>query len=659
MKLVWILAGSIVLVSACSSSAPPPPAPIEVIYGPAGSTTMTPYPSDRYTIADQAAPTGLRVHLTGATSDTFVTTFPVTIAQLEEQDGFSINGGVIVTFSGPLDIRGLVVDKKSDPPILDPIRDADTYKDPDSPMFLIDVDPASPERGTLQGIVPRYWRQDVDPDYTVPDYTLIAQPARPLRERTKYLFVSTNKLKGLENRPIVASAETKRMLTAPADGYENTVASAVGELIAKVKIQKSDITLATVFTTQSVTGSLASLAKRARAQPVPTQIDPWTVEKPLDMDGHIRFRTTLETPEYRDPATQKWHVKNAGAPDQLGKATIEVFLAFSDGAKIGKRPVIIFQHGLGGDKDGTWGTAQRLAALSQATGCAVFGIDSPWHGSRYPGGLPDMLQSVSKFLGVDIPAKTFDIANARDNFRQMASDQLELVRFIDSLGSLDLLPAGAPDGMPDLDVSRILYIGHSFGSVQGPTIFALAPEIKQAVWNVGGGALTVLMRDSGLFSLLVNGIRPPGTPLAAVARFFAIVQALVDAGDSASFARYGTLEALDGVTGWTPRDALLQEVVDDGIVPNTSSEALARAAGLVLGDPLVSPLTGFRTAQAPLTGNLSSGATGVMYPFDKIDNGMMAQHGALIFSPEAQAQYVQFFQTGMMAQHATVVRSGR
>ncbi len=659
MKLVFSLAGSVALVSACSSSAPPPPAPIEVIYGPAASTSMSPYPSDRYTIADQATPTGLRVHLTGLTADTFVPTFPATIAQLEELDGFSINGGVILTFSGPLDIRGLVIDKKADPPILDAIRDADTYKNPDSPMFLIDVDPASPDRGTLHGIVPRYWRQDVDPDFAVPDYTLVAQPARPLRERTRYLFVATNKLRGLENRPVVAAAETKRMLATPADAYEKALTSAVDELIAKAKIQKSDITLATLFTTESVTGSLASLAKRARMQPVPMQIDPWTVEKPLDMNGHIRFRATLQTPEYRDPTTEKWHVKNAGAPDELGKATIEVFLAFSDGAKVGKRPVIIFQHGLGGDKDGTWGTAQRLAALSAATGCAVFGIDSPWHGSRYPGGMPDMLQSVSKYLGVNIAAKTFDIANARDNFRQMASDQLELVRFIDSLGSLDLLPAGAPDGMPDLDVSRIFYIGHSFGSVQGPTIFALAPEIKQAVWNVGGGALTVLMRDSGLFSLLVNGIRPPGTPLAAVARFFAIVQGLVDAGDSASFARYGTLEALDGVTGWTPRDALLQEVVDDGIVPNTSSEALARAAGLVLGDPIVSPLTGFQTAPAPLTGNLASGATGVMYPFDRIEGGIMAQHGELIFSPEAQTQYVQFFQSGLMQPHATVVRSGR
>ena len=60
----------------------------------------------------------------------------------------------------------------------------------------------------------------------------------------------------------------------------------------------------------------------------------------------------------------------------------------------------------------------------------------------------------------------------RDNFRQMASDQLELVRFIQSLSTLDLLPLGAPDGVPDLDTTKILYLGHSFGSVLGGTSVA-------------------------------------------------------------------------------------------------------------------------------------------------------------------------------------------
>jgi len=192
--------------------------------------------------------------------------------------------------------------------------------------------------------------------------------------------------------------------------------------------------------------------------------------------------------------------------------------------------------------------------------------------------------------------------------------------------------------------------------VQGATIFALAPEITQAVWNVGGADLTVLMRDSPLFSLVLNSLRPPGAPYGAVARFFSIVQQLVDSGDPVTYAEYATLHALDGVSNWKPRDVLIQEVVDDGIVPNTSSDALARAAGLANVDPLIS-VSGLKSASAPLSGNLSTGGTGAMYSFARIEGGVPATHGELIFSPEAQMQYVEFFRSGLANDHASVVAS--
>ena len=108
------------------------------------------------------------------------------------------------------------------------------------------------------------------------------------------------------------------------------------------------------------------------------------------------------------------------------------------------------------------------------------------------------------------------------------------------------------------------------------------------------------------------------------------------------------------MVGWSARDVLLQEVIDDGIVPNSTSEALARAAGLELCDPLV-PISGVATSTAPLQGNLASGATGVIYQFDRMNGGMPATHGELIFAPEAQAQYVEFFASGLSAEHATVL----
>jgi pimeloyl-ACP methyl ester carboxylesterase len=399
------------------------------------------------------------------------------------------------------------------------------------------------------------------------------------------------------------------------------------------------------------------MAKGRRAAPTPKLGDPWTVETAYAApDPRIRFRATYETPEFRKPKPDgKWELDANGAPKVQKTVPLEVFLAISDATKSGPRPIVIFQHGLGGNKDACWGTAERLAAIAP-NGAAVIAIDSPEHGSR--GGATSLASSVFAFFGIDPDTLQFDIGRARDNFRQMASDQLELVRFAESLGSLDLLPLDAsgqpaPDGKPDLDVSRILYIGHSFGSVQGATIFAIAPEITQATWNVGGAGLMMLLRDSPLFSVFLKGLTPPRTPPGAVARFMAVTQAIVDPGDPLNYAPNATLVPLDGVSNWKPRDVLLQEVVNDNIVPNSTAEALARAGGFGLMHP-VSETSGLLEVTAPASGNLPTGGTGVICQFDTMEGGKTATHGELIFSPEAQAQYVAFFQSGLTSAHASV-----
>ncbi|MGE3672178.1 MAG: hypothetical protein AB7K71_21080, partial [Polyangiaceae bacterium] len=255
------------------------------------------------------------------------------------------------------------------------------------------------------------------------------------------------------------------------------------------------------------------------------------------------------------------------------------------------------------------------------------------------------ISSVYGFFGIDEATNEFDIARARDNFRQMAADQLELVRFIQGLSELDVLPVGAPDGVPDLDTSNILYIGHSFGSVQGATIASIAPEIRAVTWNVGGAGLMMLLRDSKTFNIVVKGIAGDGIPFGSVASFMAMTQSIVDPGDPLNFAHYVTQEALPGIPGWVPRDVLLQEVDDDGIVPNSTSDALARAAGLELVHE-VRPIPGIPAVSAPVSGNLSGGATGIITQFDRVEGDTkVAEHGGLIFTPEAQDQYVKFFQS--------------
>lgn len=628
-----------------------------VLYGAREQTELTPFPSNRYTRADASTATGLRVDVTPqTTADEMVTELGGTFAQLSTLDGFSTTGGVFFKLSAPIDARGIDRVPDADPPVLDPPEDAERYTQPDAPFLLVNVDDASPEQGQAMGIVPRYFEQAADDFYTADEFTVIAQPARPLLPATRYVLVVTRALRARDQTAVGASPEMSAALTSATDDYSVSLREAVASAASAVGFDRRQVVAATVFTTASTVTEVARMAEARRAAPDPTLEQAFTIETPYAApDPRVRFVTKFSAPEFRH-ADGKWRTASGGAPEVAKSTNLEAFLAFSDATQSGPRPVVFYAHGLGGDKDGCWGTAQRLTELS-ARGVAVIAIDSPEHGSR-SSSETNLISSVYGFFGIDQETNAFDIERARDNFRQMAADQLELVRFTKTLGALDLLPLDAdgnpaPDGVPDLDVSRFYYIGHSFGSVQGPSVFALAPEIEAATWNVGGAGLMMLLRDSNLFSLVLKSFSPATTPFGAVARFMAASQAVVDPGDPLNFARYAAGPPLTGVSAGPARDVLLQEVVDDTIVPNSTSEALARAVGLSLVHP-VKGGSGLTEAVAPVKANLPSGGTGVICQFDRAD-GKVAAHGELIFSSEARQQYVEFFKSHVDTGQATVV----
>lgn len=632
---------------------------VTVLYGAPEATALDLFPSNRYTKADAESATGLRVVLGSEnTKDQLATAYPTTLAELNELDGFSTTGGIAARFSGPIDPRGLVSLPNADPPVLDPVRDATEYTASDTPLFLVDVDPASPERGKAVGIVPRYYEQFADVDFPEDDFTLLAEPATPLRPGTRYVFAVTDELVAKDGTRVGRNAAMSRALGTSKVAYDEALRAGVAEAAQAIGTTPAHVVAATSFTTASVETGIVAAGKARRAAPAPALAQAFSVEtKPTSPDRRARFHAAFSAPEFRkNKPDGKWQIGDDGAPVVQKNVELELFLAFSDSTQSGPRPVVIFQHGLGGNKDGNWGTSERLAAVDPK-GVAVFAIDSPEHGSRGNGD-DSVVSSAFSFFGVEPGSLEFDIGRARDNFRQMAVDQLELVRFITTLGTLDLLPLDAsgnpaPDGVPDLDVSRVLYIGHSFGSVQGATVFALAPEITQATWNVGGAGLMMLLRDSPLFSLgVVKSLTPPGTPFGSVARFMAFTQAIVDPGDPLNFARHAALEPLPGVAGWKPRDVLIQEVANDSIVPNSTSEALGRAAGASLLHR-VGAASGFSEAKAPVSQNQGE-ATAVICQFDKMEGDKPAEHGSLIFAPEAIAQYVEFFSTGVKNGHGSV-----
>jgi pimeloyl-ACP methyl ester carboxylesterase len=630
------------LLAACSSE-PPPEEPAKpatrVMYGPQASSKLTPFPSDRYTRADESSPTGRRVLVSPETTgDAVFAQYPSLTDQLNEQDGFSVIGGITVHLSGPIDTA-----------LLD--RKIEDYVNESSPLMLIDVDPESPEQGRPRGLVLSYYPDDaaeVDGESV-----LIAQPSTPLRPRTRYLFVVTDELKDENGAAVGPSDEMAALLAGETAGeYEQSVRDAILPLTDHT-FDLDRIVLATLFTTQSVHDETFAMAAALRASEMPS-LDGEVVldEVAGDVgDNRIAFRGRFTAPEWRSESDGRWRVDDAGVPIVQSEASLEFLMVFSDREFSGPRPVVVFGHGLTSNKEVTWDVASWLADQ----GVVAIGIDAPGHGSRATDPNVNMFDVAFEFFAVDIESKSFDLMRGRDNFRQMSSDQLQLVRALSGpLGELDLLPLDAPDGVPDLDPDNIAYFGNSFGSVLGPTALALAPELKGGLLNVGGGGLTTLVLTSPVFGVVLPSLFHGGTTKGDIARIFSAGQSLYDPGDPLNYAAFVTLEAPPGQTDWLPRSVLVQEAMNDALVSNQSTSLLSRTMGLTHVAPLLGEIDGVPLAPAPFSGNLATGATGAVFQFDTVD-GAAATHGSVVISTEGKAQYGAFFAALFADEDAVVI----
>ena len=211
-------------------------------------------------------------------------------------------------------------------------------------------------------------------------------------------------------------------------------------------------------------------------------------------------------------------------------------------------PVVIFQHGITRNR----GDALPVApALAQA-GFVVLSIDLPLHGinptntfaalrqagrertfdldvvnntsgAAGPDGAPD--GSGQNFLNLA------SLLTARDNLRQAVSDLQNLTA---TVASIDL----DGDGSPDLDASKIRFLGHSLGGTIGGTFLATNTTIGAATLANPGGGIAKLLDASKAFGGVVSG----GLAASGIAEgsdtyetYLRFAQTLVDAADPINY----------------------------------------------------------------------------------------------------------------------------
>ncbi len=268
-------------------------------------------------------------------------------------------------------------------------------------------------------------------------------------------------------------------------------------------------------------------------------------------------------------------------------------------------PVVIFQHGITGNRSNALGISAALASQ----GFAIVSIDQPLHGifptdpgigAFYIENTPFGAVASERHFDLDavnnatgrppsdgvVETSGYHTINlgslitSRDNLRQAVADLFTLAKTIPTM-SFD------GDATPDFDGSRIFFVGQSLGAMVGLNFITLEPTVSTAVLSAPGGGIAQLLNGSATFGprirggLAASGINA-GTP--SFDQFLGAAQQVMDSADPINFAA-ASIASGDKI--------LLHEVVGGGanlpdqVIPNSvagaplsGTEPLIRALGL-------------------------------------------------------------------------------
>lgn len=284
-------------------------------------------------------------------------------------------------------------------------------------------------------------------------------------------------------------------------------------------------------------------------------------------------------------------------------------------------PVVIFQHGITGNRTQALALADTMASI----GYAVVSIDKPLHGISDP---TNPFYIKNSPFGAVASERTFDLdfqnnqtgatgpdgiidssgawfvnlgslLTARDNLRQAQADLSVLAL---NIPRMDI----NGDGLPDFDGSNINFVGLSLGAMNGIPFLAVEPTVSNAILSVPGGGIAQLLSASQSFGPVIRaGLQAAGVApdSADYNQFLLIAQTVLDSADPIN---WGALTA-------ETNSVLLQQVKDDTVVPNAvataplaGTEPLIRVMGLDAITQTTSAAAGIRGAVRMIQGGHGS-----------------------------------------------------
>jgi len=499
------LVGPLVGTAAAAS-----PAGVVLLAGDAPAST--PFPDDRWTVADTAQVSGRRVALPTAGCAAAGRSLCDDLALINQLDGFDLQPRVTLPFSAPVDLLSVTP---------------------------ADVHVESPAGANLGGLVQLVFDPATNTAAGLTDALLAPD--------TTYTLVVGPGLTGVDGSPVDVCASgcavgaTERRVP-----FTTMTSTSVLDAAQRQLDDGTAYTAAGISPTQQVDLDVATGGGRSVLLGVPpgdgamaaggitrndqTSADPG---KPLVSSGVIDTTSaaykgfgSIDSPQYVDSNAVIGHVPTRSAPTPVGKATIGVSLMSAAPSTTGGclRPVI-FGPGFTRSKYDLFLANDALA--TPAGGSAVFATDPLGH-SFGPTSTWTMQNVTGTTLtgsgfgrGHDLdgdgmitsaegsqPSYTVDakgvpttpspqaLVGLRDGLIQTVIDNMTLVRAlergvdIDGNGTIDTCVPTATDPNP------VEYFGQSFGGIYGTMLLGTDPRIQVGVPNVPGGPIVDIARLS-------------------------------------------------------------------------------------------------------------------------------------------------------------------
>lgn len=550
-------------------------------------------------------------------------------------DGFGLNGAMSSRFTAPLDPKSL--------------PDPAGSLEPSASVYLVDVDPASPNLGTRTPIIASY-RDEATNTIGADRLVVRPYPGFTLDEGTTYALVLTNRILDLGGAPIQRAADFSTLLGEGGSAKMTAARAAYQPLVTWLAAHggASEVVSAAVFTTQHVTQIAPALRKGVYGAEAPVAANVMrntTAAFVLFTGAYVQPNFQTGEPPYTSTGGEiKIGADGAAIVQRLEPMRFAMMLPLGE-KPAGGWPIAIYAHGTGGDyrsfvEDGT---GLRLAAQ----GIATISTDQVLHGPRDPAQL-------------DPGVAFFNFANpyaARDNALQGAADAWAQLRLATGLSIDD----GA-GGAVTIDPTKVYFFGHSQGGVTGPAFVAFEPTVSGAVLSGTGGLLylSLLHKTAPIdFPSLIETFARDA-PMDEDNPSLALAQMWIDRADGANYARFMVREPQLGPDGtrMAPRNIFQSEGFVDTYAPNPAIEAFATALG---GDLVSLPdekevegltLRGRAVLPAPITNN-DNGVTAVLAQYKKRFGS--DGHFVVFEVPSAEKQAAQFLGTLAATGHATVV----